>query len=264
MYRLLSHTYMLKGDHVLRPGQRYSTAEIMDKTTRSWFGEEHGLEWFRENGVIRLPRDVEEAYIGPFLDARVPIYLEHMLQRKEELKGVLDQLGLDWDLADYNPLSEWLPCPSYHAVEKGEYDLIAVHFKFPFSYGSFGNENPWVDEICTRTDAYSILLNESVGKAKGIRDGDSVWLESPVAKVRATVKLTQCIHPQAVGVGGHFGHWAPGMPIARGKGINFNSLLPTDHRAYRQDLHRARPLRRSAGLQMIWKIAKPPSKRGTR
>ena len=47
-------------------------------------------------------------------------------------------------------------------------------------------------------------------------------------KVQATVKLTQCIHPQAVGVGGHFGHWSGGMPIARGKGINFNSLLPTD------------------------------------
>ena len=69
---------------------------------------------------------------------------------------------------------------------------------------------------------------KSVGKAKGIRDGDSVWLESPVRKVKATVKLTQCIHPQAVGVGGHFGHWAPGMPNARGKGLNFNSLLPTD------------------------------------
>jgi hypothetical protein len=31
-----------------------------------------------------------------------------------------------------------------------------------------------------------------------------------------------------VGVGGHFGHTSPGMPIARGKGINFNSLLPID------------------------------------
>ena len=65
-------------------------------------------------------------------------------------------------------------------------------------------------------------------RQKELRDGDSVWLESPVKKVRATVKLTQCIHPEAVGVGGHFGHWSPGMPIARGKGVNFNSLLPTD------------------------------------
>ena len=113
-------------------------------------------------------------------------------------------------------------------MEKGEYDLIAVHFKFPFTYGNYGNENPWLDELCERTNAYNILLNEAVGKAKGIRDGDTVWLESPVRKVQATVKLTQCIHPQAVGVGGHFGHSSPGMPVARGKGVNFNALLPTD------------------------------------
>jgi anaerobic selenocysteine-containing dehydrogenase len=228
LYRLVNHTYILKDDHALKPGKNYSVRDFIDRAARSWFGEEHGLEWFREHGVIRLPRSVEECYIGPFLDARVPIYLEHFIQRGEELKAVLGKLGLDWDLSDYKPLSDWMPCHSYEALQNGEYDLIAVHFKFPYVYGSYGNENPWVDEICKGTDAYSILLNESVGKAKGLRDGDSVWLESPVRKVRATVKLTQCIHPQAVGVGGHFGHWSPGMPFARGKGVNFNALLPTD------------------------------------
>jgi anaerobic selenocysteine-containing dehydrogenase len=228
MYRLLNHTYMLKGNDKLESGQHYQAADVVDRAARSWFGENHGLDWFRKNGVIRLSRDIEEAYIGPFLKARVPIYLEHFLQRGEELKKVMEQLGVDWDYSDYTPLSDWMPCHSYDAVQNGEYDLIAVHFKFPYVYGSYGNENPWIDEICKRTNAYSILLNESVGKAKGLRDGDSVWLESPVQKVRATVKLTQCIHPEAVGVGGHFGHWSPGMPIARGKGVNFNSLLPTD------------------------------------
>jgi len=228
VYRLLNHTYILKDEYALKPGRSYSVTDFVDRATRSWFGEDHGLDWFREYGVIRLPRSIEECYIGPFLKARVPIYLEHFLQRGEELKTVLGQLGLDWDLSDYKPLSDWMPCPSYNAVEKGDYDLIAVHFKIPYVYGNYGNENPWVDEICKGTNAYSILLNESVGEAKGIRDGDSVWLESPVQKVRATVKLTQCIHPQAVGVGGHFGHWSPGMPIARGKGVSFNALLPTD------------------------------------
>jgi len=228
LYRLLNHAYILKDDHKLKPGQRCSVVDFMDRATRSWFGEERGLDWFREHGVIRLPRDIDEAYIGPTLKARVPIYLEHFLDRGEELKGVLDKMGLDWDLSDYKPLSEWMPCPSYHAVQKGEYDLIAVHFKFPYVYGAFGAENPWVNEVCEQTNAYSILLNEAVGKAKGIKHGDSVWLESPVRKVRATAKLTQCIHPEAVGVGGHFGHWAPGMPISRGKGVSFNALLPTD------------------------------------
>ena len=158
----------------------------------------------------------------------MPIYLEHVYQRKEELQRVLVQLGLEWDLCDYQPIGDFHPCPSYHALQGGEYDLIAVNFKFPFSYGTYGNENPWIDEICEATGAYSILLNKAVGREKGIGNGDTVWLESPVCKVRAKVKLTECIHPEAVGVGGHFGHWSPGMPVSRGKGVNFNSLLPTD------------------------------------
>ncbi|MBI2211984.1 MAG: molybdopterin-binding protein, partial [Deltaproteobacteria bacterium] len=75
---------------------------------------------------------------------------------------------------------------------------------------------------------YGVLVNANVAKAKGFADGEEVWLESPVRKVRVKLKLTQCIHPEVVGIAGHFGHWSPGMPIARGKGVNFNSLLPTD------------------------------------
>jgi anaerobic selenocysteine-containing dehydrogenase len=228
MHRIVNHTFMLKDEYALKGGRRYSVFDVVDRTARSWFGEKHDLDWFREHGFIALPKSVEEAYYGPFLQARIPVYLEHFLDRGAELKTVLDRMGLHWDLSDYNPLSEFMPCPSYDAVRKGDYDLIAVHFKFPYVYGSYGNDNPWLDEICQRVEAYDILLNETVGKAKGISDGDMVWLESPVQKVRAKVKLTQCIHPQAVGVGGHFGHWSAGMPVARGKGINFNSLLPMD------------------------------------
>jgi anaerobic selenocysteine-containing dehydrogenase len=228
IYRLMNHTYLFNQAYELKPDRRYSAAEVVDNAARSWFGDDHGLDWFRTNELIRIPRDVEEAYIGPYLHARLPIYLEHFIDRGEELKKTIGELGYDWDFSDYQPISDWWPCPSYKAVQKGEFDLIAVHFKFPFTYGSFGNENPWLNEICERTNAYSVLLNASVGRAKGLHDGDTVWVESPVQKVQATVKLTQCIHPQAVGIGGHFGHYAPNMPISLGKGVNFNALLPTD------------------------------------
>jgi len=228
-YRILNHTFRMKEPYALQPGQRYPVTEVVDRMARCWFGEDHNLDWFRKNGLVRIPKDIDEAYIGPFLKARLPVYLEHFLERGEELEKVTREMGLEWDFSDYKPLSEWLPCPSYEAVKNGAYDLIAVHYKLPYVYGSFGNENPFINEICERSGyAYSILMNAAVGKGKGIRDGDEVWLESPVRKVRAKVKLTQCIHPQAVGIAGHFGHWSPGMPIARGKGVSFNSLLPTD------------------------------------
>ncbi|OGA33635.1 MAG: hypothetical protein A3G80_04115 [Betaproteobacteria bacterium RIFCSPLOWO2_12_FULL_62_13b] len=228
LYRLLNHTYGLKSEYALQPGKRYLVTEFIDRAVRSWFGEEHSLDWFREHNVLRHPKGVDEAYINPFLKARIPVYLEHFVTRGKELKAVVGKLGLDWDLSDYQPLSDWRPCPSYRAIEEGEYDLIAVHFKFPYVYGAYGNENPWIDELCEATNAYRILLNSAVGKAKGIANGDTVWLQSPVHKVRATVKLTECIHPEVVGIGGHFGHFSPGMPISLGKGVNFNSLLPTD------------------------------------
>jgi hypothetical protein len=63
-------------------------------------------------------------------------------------------------------------------IRAGDYVLIAVHFKFPYVCGSYGNENPWIKEICERTNAYDILLNETVGRAKG----DHVRLESPVSR----------------------------------------------------------------------------------
>ena len=228
VYRLVNHTFRLDGNHALKPDQRYSAAEVVDRTAHSWFGEDHGLDWFRKNGVITLPQERRGSLYRSVpqsaradLSRTLPGSRRRAERRARAIGPRLGSLGLQAALR-LDAVSV-LRCP-----QSGEYDLIAVHFKFPYVYGSYGNENPWIDEICERTNAYNILLNEAVGKAKGIRDGDDVWLESPVRKVKATVKLTQCIHPEAVGVGGHFGHWSAGMPIASGKGVNFNSLLPTD------------------------------------
>jgi anaerobic selenocysteine-containing dehydrogenase len=225
---MLNHTYRLDGKHALKSAKPYPIAEIIDMQTRKWFGDDHGLAWFQEHGAYRYPRSVEEAYIGPYLEGRMPVYLEHFVDKGVEMKGALDKMGLKWDLSDYDPLPDFMPCPSYHAIKKGDYDLIAVHFKFAYVYGHYGNENPWIDELCEETGAYRIMLNTEVGKAKGLVDGDEVWLESPVQKVRAIVKLTQCVHPEVVGVGGHFGHYAPGMPVAKGKGVNINGLCPNE------------------------------------
>ena len=228
VFRIINHHYNMHDDTALKSSQRYKSPEIVDRMARSWFGDDHGLAWFQEHGVIRHPTGVDEAYIGPKLDARIPIYLEHFLTRREELEKVVAQLDVAWDLSDYQPIGDFTPCPSHAAIEQGDYDLIAVHFKFPYIYGTYGNENPWIDELCEETNAYRILLNESVAKKKGIVDGDTVWLESPIAKVKATVKVTQCVHPEVVGVGGHFGHWAPNMKVSRGKGVSFNALCHND------------------------------------
>ncbi|MBI2954853.1 MAG: molybdopterin-dependent oxidoreductase [Chloroflexi bacterium] len=218
--------------YLLQSNRRYTQEESEDNLIKSLFGPERGLEWARKNGVVRYHRSAEEAYPSPWMVAnkvRLPIYLEHFPHRRADLKAVMDQLGLEWDYSDFQPLPEWMPCDAFDGRGKNGYDFIAVHFKLAYIYGAYGNENPWIDEICQRTPyTYPVLINEDVAHGKGINDGEEIWLETTVQKVKAKAKLTQCIHPEVVGIAGHFGHWAKGMPVARGKGVAFNPLLIHD------------------------------------
>jgi hypothetical protein len=43
--------------------------------------------------------------------------------------------------------------------------------------------------------------------------------------VQGPLKLRKAQHPRTVVIMGRAGHWSPGMPIAKGKGIGFQYLL---------------------------------------
>lgn len=49
-----------------------------------------------------------------------------------------------------------------------------------------------------------------------------------MGKVTEIAKVTECIHPDAVGISSHFGTFAKGKPVAYGKGANINKLTPYD------------------------------------
>ncbi len=228
--KVMNQTLRMKEPYKLESGRKHSLDDVHDRIIQSLFGRNKGLQWAKSNGVVRIGRDAEESYPGPYMAAngmRLPIYLEHFLRKGEELQEVINDLGVPWDFSDYVPLPTFQPCNYLEERKKGKFDLVGVHYKLAFIYGHYGNENPWINEICERTPyTYPVLINEDVGKKKGLKDGDAIWVETPVAKVRAVVKLTQCIHPEVLGVAGHFGHWATGMPISKGKGIAYNPLLP--------------------------------------
>ncbi len=130
------------------------------------------------------------------------------------------------DLSDYQVLPEWKPCAAYGDVSP-PYDLYVVNFKLPFHSLSFTTQNPWLSDLAEHNPyAYKILINAETAKRKGVKDGDPIWVESVAGKVRGEAKLTECIHPEVVGIAGVFGSWAEGKPVAKGKGVHFNTLLP--------------------------------------
>lgn len=223
---ILNTTMELKEPYRLEPGRRYSYEEIADRWARSLLGPEFDLTWFKEHGCFRVKHSVEESYPLSFMKPRFPIYFEIMKRRGEEVAKVARGENIPWDTSDYQPLPDWKPC---YAYEEGpsQYDLYVVNFKIPIHFQTITAKNPWLNEVAEHHPyAYRILINSDTARKKGIKDGERIWVESVAGKVQGRAKVTECIHPEVVGISGGFGGWAKGRPIARGKGAHFNTLLP--------------------------------------
>ncbi|MFQ5852068.1 MAG: molybdopterin-dependent oxidoreductase [Candidatus Binatia bacterium] len=220
----------LKGPYALDPTCRYSWKEIVDRRYKFLFGEEHGLEWFKEHGLLKWPKKVEEVYWKPFSDARVPVYFEWFKPLGEKVKGVAQRLGIELDTSSFQPLPEWRPCRS-HQENSADYDLYAIYYKFPMQTFSGTYDNPWLDEVC-RIDrfAYGVAINAETARRKGIQEGD--WIEitsvSTGSTIRGRAALTEGIHPEVIAMAGCGGHWSKYLSIANqeGKGLCFEWLMP--------------------------------------
>ncbi|MFH1636408.1 MAG: molybdopterin dinucleotide binding domain-containing protein, partial [Chloroflexota bacterium] len=151
----------------------------------------------------------------------------------ESVKKVTDELGLDWwDVSGYKVLPDWMPCPS-HKCEDPEYDLWVVNYKVPLHTHSRTFTNPWLSEITDHyPDLRDVTINTETAKRKGLKDGDEVWLiaEGTGRRIKCVLRLVETIHPEVLGTVCVQGHWAKGEGIGRGKGSNFNSLVPFDYK----------------------------------
>ncbi|MDP6646173.1 MAG: molybdopterin-dependent oxidoreductase [Rhodospirillales bacterium] len=219
----------LRGDYRLDMQRKYDYAEICDADLKNNFGDDRGLEWFKEKGVAKWPKTPEEVYWRPFNDARVPIYWEWMPALRDKIQALTEPHGLDIPEEFYSALVDWLPCVSHECEEEG-FDFYSFYYRDTLHTNSFTMENPWLDEAA-RLDpfSYNIVINADTGAAKGLVDGDMVWVENQKGrKVKGKVRLTETIHPEGLGVAALCGHWSDGLPVAKGKGVFYNELLELD------------------------------------
>lgn len=219
----LEPPYRLEGD------RKYTYEEICDAELKCNFGPERGLEWFKRHGVLKWPKKPQEVYWRPFVDVRVPVYWEFMIPTYEKMNAIAAPRGMKIPREYYEPLPDFLPCLS-HQCEKPGFDFYAFYYRDIIHTNSFTMENPWLDEAA-RLDpfSYAIAINAESGRKRGLRDGTLVWVESESGRrVKGRVRLTEAIHPEGLGIAACAGHWADGMPVAKGKGVFFNELLDLD------------------------------------
>jgi phenylacetyl-CoA:acceptor oxidoreductase len=230
---LVNQKMSLKDTNKLEPGKKYTWMEITDRLCKSYTNNAYDLEWFKKNGALVRPVDVEEQYdIHLAMKAqklRYPIpYMEEVKKVGEELTQNLAKVGIDWW-----PTNEYTALPTYFPSKldevPSEYDFYVTTCRaIMFSYGS-NMGLPWMNEIAKHvTGVEDILMNADAAEVRGIKEGDEIWVESPVGKVKRKVKLCQGIRPDTLLITGQFGQWA--MPIAKDTGrVTLSTLVPIDY-----------------------------------
>ncbi|MFC1906640.1 molybdopterin-dependent oxidoreductase, partial [Chloroflexota bacterium] len=226
LYDTLNTVYNIADEYKIEPGEDLTTELVCDRVVKTLFGPEHDWDWFKEHGFVSWPKQVEEAYWRYFVDCRVPIYSEFLLDIRDKMEEITMEIGIDVNLNQYTPLTSWFPC-SIHAEDIPEYDLYCYSYRDTLHTGSHTMEQPWLDEASLMNPyTYNITINRDTASSKGIKDGDLIEVESPMGyKVTGTVKTMEGQHPLTMGMAACSGHWGKGMPIAHGKGTNFNTLL---------------------------------------
>jgi anaerobic selenocysteine-containing dehydrogenase len=140
---------------------------------------------------------------------------------EEILKGLkLKARGDEVYLPHYEPIR--------YVGDPAKYPLLLNTYKLMAHAEGRGANSPWLQEIMgphvgVRWDSW-VEINSETAKKLGIRDGDQVWVESVVGKIKTRAKLYPGAMPQVVNMPFEQGHKAYGR-YAKGRGVNPNEIL---------------------------------------
>lgn len=118
-----------------------------------------------------------------------------------------------------NPLPEFVE-PIYKPTK--DFPLYLINYKQSEHTHSRTFNNDWLMEM--KPDNPLVIHAETAARM-GLKDGDAIWIESPFAKSKATVQLSQRIHPEVVALHHGYGHTGYGK-IARGSMNRTNTWCP--------------------------------------
>ncbi len=227
VYGLMNLAYRLEGLYKLDTKQTYAMEDIFDRRAKALFGDEMGLDWFKEHGSYKVKRDLEETYPESTVQGRFPLYFENILRAGKDVERTAKSMGIEWDTEDYKATLHWRPCDAFS--REAEEKFYVVNYRSPLHALTYTIQNPWLNELGgLHPSAYKVLINTEAALSLGIEDGDTVLLESEAGAVTGVARVTEGIHPEVVGIAGNFGGKSLGRPVARGVGIHFNTLVSID------------------------------------
>ena len=205
----------------LEKDRKYPWVEIVERHCLSATQGKCDLKWFKENGALVEKIDPSRLYsvhrtmVNRKLRYPIP-YMEHVKKTGEELRENLKKVGIDWwSTEEYVPLPVYLPSKLTEVPE--EYDFYVTITRAMQSGWGMNVDNPWLIELSSHDlNQQGIIMNREAAHKRGIANGDEIWVESPVGKVKGKVRLIEGIRPDTILIAGQFGHFL--TPVAKDTG----------------------------------------------
>jgi anaerobic selenocysteine-containing dehydrogenase len=217
----------LKDPYKLDLTRRPDVRDIFDRWARSE-GIEEGVRFFETRGVkLKGPVSAAKYYgfaqVPPFGGRVHRLYGESLLRYRRDMKA---RGASDVYWRDYTALPTWRGLTMDGSPPA--YDLTLISYKLIEFKQSRSSFIPLLTELAPQQ---RLEINPKAARARGIRDGELVWIESHNAvtgetrRVRVRARLTEAIRPDTVGMPHHYGLWS--HPWTRGQGPTPNALFPS-------------------------------------
>ncbi len=119
----------------------------------------------------------------------------------------------------------YIGLPEYQEPEdkpSSDFPLYLINFKQNEHTHSRTFNNDYLMEMKPDNP---LLVNSDTAAKLGLKDGDAIWIESPYAKAKGTVQVTERIHPEVVALQHGYGHWGFGK-VAKGSLNKINRWSP--------------------------------------
>jgi anaerobic selenocysteine-containing dehydrogenase len=215
-------------DYALNRDERYTMEDIWDRVLKVTISPDYSLEQLKKDGMVHYGpggtlESAKNFYVYRSMyspDTRKPFYLMDHMHSGQTLLGRFREIGLTEEYLGYSYEyleKRYAPLPFYPEAKDrhlhnapAEYDLYTFLFRKPMFLFRFGgqDQNCWNREWSEKYDSeYRVaMINTATAKAKGLKDGDMVIVESYNAgKVKVRLRTSELVHHESLGFSGALG-----------------------------------------------------------
>ncbi len=223
-------------EHKFQKGRDYTAREMVEVL---WAEKAHKpFQYALDHGFSGKKVDTKARYLSG-LEAkvkgagkpRIKLYADQLVESYNTVEKTVKANNIsNIDLAGYKIAYAPLPLkehafPTPHREADGFPLYLITHKRMYRNQAGNTAQNPILNALGADTQDNFIAVNTKTANELGIRDGDTVIVESRVGTAKGKAKLTEGIRPDTIAVSYHYGHWSLGFPDSAKKGTWINQAM---------------------------------------